>query len=124
MAAQATLTLDTKVYNPRGVNAGIAKWVFTPDTEFGSSNAVATLSLSDGKTVNRIKAKLELPNLATDDTACGCAGTTTYSGLIAIDVVLPYQMTSAQRLAAYNRLVSLVSSTDFSKAVKDLEPVW
>lgn len=125
MANQSNITLNTHVYNPRGLSQGVASWV---DPLASSGAAVAALSESvrgpnaSGNT--RVLFKLTLPKLATEDSACACVGAVLGEALVNIDVLIPGAFTAAERENLQLQITALAASNPFVDAVKNLIGSW
>lgn len=127
MAAQANLTLNTKVYAPRGKNAGdIATWALVGDTTFGGATSLVTEKVAgpSKEGVNRVTFKLTLPKAAAADTSCACTGEEIAKGICNIEVVVPAAFTAAERADFGLRIQGLVANAIFTAAVSNLEGAW
>lgn len=126
MAAQGNLTLNTKVYNPRGKTGEIAKWQLLNDSTFGGASSAVTTTVRgpsrDG--MYRARVKLDVPKAAESDSACGCAGTQISLGVCDIQIAIPANFTSAERDDFRLRIQGLVANAIFTSLVKDLEGSW
>lgn len=126
MAAQSNVTLNTKVYAPRGKRGDVAKWSLNGDASFGGATSDLTESLR-GPTklgVYRALFKLDVPKAATADSACGCAGSIVATGIAAIDVTIPANFTPAERLDFCLRIQGAVAHAIFTAGVHNLEGAW
>lgn len=127
MAAQSNLTLNTKVYAPRGKNAGdIATWALVGDSTFGGASSFATERLTgpSKEGVTRVSFKLTVPKAAAADTSCACTGEVIAKGLANIEIVIPSQFTAAERSDFALRIQDLVANAIFTASVSNLEPSW
>ncbi len=127
MAVQGNLTLNTKVYTPRGKQGDVASWALVGDATFGGATSTVTESVRlPTKTVseNRIQFRLEAPKAAAADSACACTGEVLGTGLCVIDVKVPPNFTPAERGDFCLRIQALVATAVFSSAVSNLEPSW
>jgi len=127
MAAQASITLNTKVYTPRGKNAGdIATWALAGDTTFGGATSYLTEKVSNPNTagVTRVTFKVTIPKAATADSACGCVGQELYRGTADISVSIPSGFTAAERDDFTKRVQGLVANAVYSNATTNLEGSW
>lgn len=127
MAAQSNLTLNTKVYAPRGKSQGdIANWALVGDSTFGGATSVVTEKVTgpskDG--VYRITFKLSVPKAAAADSACACIGTEIGKGIATVEVVIPSQFTAAERTDFRTRLQGLVANAIMTAAIDNLEGSW
>lgn len=126
MAAQGSVTLNTKVYVPRGNLSGISTWALVGDVTFGGATSTLTQSVR-GPTkegINRVQAKIVVPKAATTDSACSCAGSTVATAIFNAEVVIPQNFTAAERLDLKLRLQNWIASAVFGTAVENLEPAW
>jgi hypothetical protein len=127
MAAQGTLTLNTKVYNPRGKTGDVASWALVGDATFGGATSVVTESVrppSAKGLVNRVQFKLDLPKAATADSACGCIGQEIGRGIANVEITIPTTFTDAERLDFQLRIQGLIANAIFGAAVHSLEGAW
>lgn len=126
MAVQSAITLNTKVYNPRGVSDSVGKWALVGDATFGGATSVASSSVrgpsKDG--IYRVRIQLSVPKAATADSACACVGA--ILGTMDADLVvrIPTTYTLAERQDFADRMQGLVANALFDKAVAELEPAW
>lgn len=127
MASQGNITLNTKVYNPRGKQGDVASWAYVGGASFGGATSTVTESVRlPTKTISdsRVQFRLEVPKAASADSACACVGETLATGLCVIDVRVPAAFTAAERDDFKLRIQDLVAGAVFGAAVKDLEPSW
>lgn len=126
MAQQANVTLNSVVYAPAGTTNGVSSWY---NRSGGSGASFSKLSekvtAPSGTTpVVRELFTLDVPVVATEDTACVCAGGLLRTSTVQISVWVPQNSTSAERLDLFARITDLVSSTPFQNAVKNLDPSY
>lgn len=123
MAAQGNITLNTKVYTPRGNVGGIASWALVGDATFGGATSLVTESVKgpskDG--VTRVRFRLELPKAATSSSTCACEGAVVASGLADVSIVVPAGFTTGERDDFTKRIQGLVANAVFAAAVTNLE---
>lgn len=126
MAQQGNLTLNTKVYNPRGKTGDVASWALVGDTTFGGATSTVKESVrgpsKDG--VFRVSFKLDVPKAADASSACACIGQEIGRGIADVSVVIPSSFTAAERDDFTKRIQSLVANAIFSAASTSLEPAW
>jgi hypothetical protein len=126
MAAQGNLTLNTKVYVPRGRNGDEAAWALVGDATFGGATSTVKESVrgpsKDG--ITRVRFTLDLPKAASADSACGCVGQITAQGYADIQIRVPSTFTTAERQDFVDRIQALVATTVFDVSVGALEPSW
>ncbi|DAD51543.1 TPA_asm: coat protein [ssRNA phage Gephyllon.3_5] len=126
MPIQASMTLNTKVYTPRGTSNGVSKWALTGDATFGGAQSEVTESVkgpySDG--TYRTRWVLLVPKAATADTACGCVGTITGTGKADFNITFPVNFTQAEKQDFVDRIQSMVATTVFDVSVATPEGSW
>lgn len=127
MPVQANLTLNTKVYAPRGKTSGdIANWALVGDATFGGASSIVTERVvgPSKEGVNRVTFKLTIPKAAAADTSCACVGEVIATGLCNIEVVVPAAFTAAERADFRQRIQGLVANAIFTASVDNLEGSW
>lgn len=127
MPAQGSITLNTKVYTPRGTQQGVSTWALAGDATFGGGISTVTESVrspipSTGG--NRTRWVLSAPKLATADSACGCTGSSMGVGKADIVIDIPSNFTSAERQDFVDRLQALVALSVFDVSVAVPEGSW
>lgn len=126
MPAQGNLTLNTKVYVPRGRSGDEAAWALVGDATFGGATSLIKESVrgpsKDG--INRVVFTLDVPKAATADSACGCIGAITAQAYSRIETRVPSTFTTAERQDLVDRLQALVASSVFDVSIGMLEPSW
>lgn len=126
MAVQSALTLNTKVYNPRGVGDGIAKWALVGDASFGGASSTVTTSIrgpsKDG--IYRVRLTLSVPKAATADSACACVGQTLGTLNGSVELIIPAAFSAAERQDYADRMQGLIANALFDALVANLEPSW
>ena len=127
MAVQANLTLNTKVYTPRGrqPSGPVMQWGLL-DASFGSAFTTVEESVvgPDAKGVYRAKWKLVVPKLATADSACACIGGELGKTTVNIDVTSNSEFTTADLTDIGLRVKDLVATAPFQVSVNAHEPSW
>lgn len=126
MPAQGSLTLNTKVYTPRGASDGVAKWALAGDTTFGGAQSDLAESVR-GPSANgtyRTRWTLALPLAATTDSACACVGQVIGSAKADIIIDFPTALTAAQRQDFVDRIQALVAASVFDVSVATPEGSW
>lgn len=127
MAAQSNLTLNTKVYSPRGKSAGdIASWALAGDATFGGATSIVTERVAgpSKEGVTRVTFKLTLPKAAAADSTCACVGEEIARGIANIEMVIPAAFTAAERADFTLRVQGLVANAIFTAAATNLEGAW
>lgn len=126
MPAQASITLNTKVYTPRGTSNGISSWALAGDTTFGGGVSVVTESvrgpLANGG--NRTRWVVTAPKLAAADSACACTGSILGTAKADIVIDVPSALTAAERQDFVDRLQALVALSVFDLSVSTPEGSW
>lgn len=126
MPAQAALTLNTKVYAPRGKTGNIAGWALVGDATFGgaTSNLTESVGTPSKEGVTRVQWKLVIPKAAAADSACACTGSILGTGIADIQIVIPSGFTTAERQDFVDRIQALVALAVFDSSVANLEGSW
>lgn len=126
MAAQGNVTLNTKVYVPRGKTGNVAAWALVGDVTFGgaTSNITESVAAPTKAGVNRVQFNLVVPKAAAADTACACIGQETSRGGAYMQIDVPSNFTAAERADFALRIQGLVANAIFGTAVTNLEPAW
>ena len=126
MPAQSSITLNTKVYTPRGTQNGVSTWALAGDTSFGGAQSTVTESvrgpLSDG--TYRTRWVVTIPKAASADTACGCTGSIVGSFKADLTITTPVPLTAAERQDAVDRVQALVALSVFDVSVSTPEGSW
>lgn len=126
MGQQASITLNSVVYSPAGVNKGIATWMnrsagvqggFSPLTQKFSSATSAT-------TQTKVEFRLVVPVVATTDDQCSCAGDVLRSNSAALSFWLSPKDTLAERTDLLNRIKALILDPVVSDAILNLDPAY
>lgn len=126
MSQQASITLNSVVYVPAGVNNGIATWMnrtagviggFSPLTEKFSTPTAAS-------TQTKVEFRLSIPVVATADDSCACIGDVLRTSSASISFWLNQNSTLAERTDLYNRMVALMADAVVSNGVKNLDPAY
>lgn len=126
MPAQSSITLNTKVYTPRGTQNGISTWSLAGDSTFGGAQSNMTESvrgpLSNG--TYRTRWLLTVPKVASSDSACSCTGASMGQGKCDIVIDFPVSFTSAERQDFVDRIQAMVALTVFDSSVSTPEGSW
>lgn len=126
MPAQGSITLNTKVYTPRGTSNGVSTWALAGDATFGGAQSQVTESvrgpLSDG--TYRTQWIVVIPKAAAADSACACTGEIVGTGKAKIEIVWPVAFTAAERQDFVDRLQALVALSVFDVSVATPEGSW
>jgi len=126
MAAQANITLNTKVYASGGSNDGTATWV-DRSAGVGGGFSIVTEKFdptAKGGLVQRMLFTLNLPVVSATDTACACAGDVLRTSSAQLSIWVPQNSTLAERTDFYLRIKDLVASTPFLNGVENLDPTY
>lgn len=127
MAAQSSVTLNTKVHNPRGTQGGISTWQNVGDTTFGGGTATLTESVRgpDASGNTRVRFLYTVHKLAAADSSCACIGQPLGKpARIEIIADVPSSLTAAERDDLRLRAQGLAAHAIVTAAIKDLEPSW
>lgn len=127
MPVQSNLTLNTKVYAPRGKTSGdIAQWMLVGDTTFGGASSTVTERVigpnADG--INRVTFKVTIPKAAAADTNCACIGDVIATAIANVELVIPAAFTAAERDDLTKRVQGVVANAVFTAAATNLEGSW
>ncbi len=126
MPAQSSLTLNTKVYVPRGKTNDVATWALVGDATFGGATSTVTESVrgpsKDG--IYRTRWTLGAPKAAAADSACACTGQAIGTGDADIQIRIPSSYTTAERQDFVDRLQALVALAVFDSSISALEGSW
>lgn len=127
MANQGNLTLNTKVYTPRGrqPNGLVMQWGRI-DTDFGGAMCFVENGVTgpDAKGVYRSKWKIVYPKLAAADSSCACTGAELGRTTVNIEVISSSPFTNALLTDIGLQIKDLVATTPFQVSIKDHEPSW
>lgn len=126
MPAQASITLNTKVYTPRGTQQGVSTWALAGDSTFGGGVSIATESVKgpNDKGMTRTRWILNLPKLATADSPCACTGGSLGGAKFEVIVDQSSSLTAAERQDAVDRFQALVALSVFDLSVSTPEGSW
>lgn len=126
MPVQANITLNTKVYTPRGTQGGISTWALTGDTTFGGAQSTLTESVrgpdSDG--LYKTRWMLTVPKVADENSSCACVGQELSRGKCDIKVNTPANFTSAEKTDFVARIQAAVALAIFGSSVSVPEGSW
>lgn len=126
MPVASSITLNTKVYTPRGTSNGITSWALTGDTTFGGAQSDLTESvrgpLQSG--AYRTKWMLTLPKAATADTSCACVGQIMSRGKADMTFDIPSNFTAAEKQDFADRIQALVALALFDSSISIPEGSW
>lgn len=126
MPVAASITLNTKVYTPRGTDQGITSWVLSGDTTFGGGLSTVSESVrgpsKDG--IWRTRWTFAVPKLASVDSTCACVGQEIGQGYADIQIRIPTAFSSAERQDFVDRLQALVALSVFDASVSGPEGSW
>lgn len=127
MPAQGSITLNTKVYTPRGTSNGVSTWALAGDTSFGGAISTVTESVrsplpSTGG--NRTRWVVSVPKVATDDSPCACTGSNLGNAKADIVVDVPPSFSLAERQDFVDRIQALVALSVFDVSVSTPEGSW
>ncbi len=126
MPAQASITLNTKVYTPRGTQGGISTWSLAGDTTFGGAQSDVTESVRGPLTNGNYRTRwvATVPKIATADSTCACIGSILGKGKADITIDIPVAFTAAERQDFVDRLQALVALSVFDVSVATPEGSW
>ena len=126
MPAQAAITLNTKVYNPRGTQQGISTWALVNDSTFGGAQSTVTESVRGPNANGNYKTVwvVTVPKAATVDSPCACTGSTLGTGKARIEMDIPVAFTAAERQDFVDRIQALAALAVFDSSVSGPEGSW
>ncbi len=126
MPVQSSMTLNTKVYAPRGTQNGVTTWALAGDATFGGAQSTVTESvrgpLSDG--TYRTRWTMTIPKAASADTACGCIGSILGEAKANVVFTFPTSFTAAERQDFVDRFQGMVATTPFDVSIATPEGSW
>lgn len=122
---QTAITLNLLTYQPAGTDAGKSKWV-ERSSGVGTGFSVLTEKFYpvSKSGVQRIEHNLNVPVVATVDSACSCVGSVLYSSYANVNIGIGPGASAAHRLDLYNRIKDYVASDAFKLAITDLDPAY
>lgn len=123
MPAMSAVTLNTKVYNPRGKRGDVASWALVGDTTFGGATSVFTESVTtdtggDYPGANRAQFRLAIPKAADAASTCACPGQEIGKALITTTAIISPGMTAAEVTDITLRAQALVAHAIWTAAMK------
>jgi hypothetical protein len=126
MPAQASITLNAKVYTPRGTQGGISTWALAGDSTFGGAQSEVTESVRGPLSSGNYKTRwvVTIPKNATADSACSCVGQLLGKGKADIVIDIPSSYTAAERQDFVDRVQALVALSVFDVSVATPEGSW
>lgn len=126
MPVAAALTLNTKVYTPRGTQNGITSWALANDPTFGGAQSDLTESVRGPLTNGSYRTRwvLNVPKNAAEDSPCACTGSSLGRGKADIVIDVPVSFTAAERQDFVDRIQALVALSVFDVSVSTPEGSW
>lgn len=126
MPAQASMTLNGKVYTPRGTQGGISTWSLAGDSTFGGAQSDVTESVRGPLSTGNYKTRwvVSIPKNATVDSACSCVGQLLGKGKADIQIDIPSSFTTAEKQDFADRVQALVASAIFDVSMSTPEGSW
>ena len=126
MPVQANITLNSKVYTPRGTSGGISTWSLAGDTSFGGAQSDLTESVRgpDSEGLYHTQWILFVPKVATVDSTCACVGSSLGKGKASIKVDMPSNFTAAEKADFAARIQAAVATAVFGTSVSVPEGSW
>lgn len=126
MPAQAAITLNTKVYQPRGTQNGVSKWVLLNDASFGGAPSTLTESVKgpDKNGVYRTRWVLLVPKWAAEDSSCSCIGSELGYARYDETIESTTALTAAERTDMGARLTSLWATAPHQVSITGPEGSW
>lgn len=127
MTAFVNLTLATKVFSPDSNNVGTAVWKNRESgfvNGFKTATAKVTSDGSAGKSVSRVRLSLKLPVVASESSACTCAGDILYTNQVSVEFIVANASSVADRTALLTSLKDYLATATVTALVQNLEPVY
>lgn len=126
MSQQASVTLNSVVYNPSGTNNGLTSWIDrSAGIAAGFSPLTEKFQLDQGPShLTKLSFRLELPVVADSDTACACSGSLLGKNTVNVSVWIRDGAPESERTDLLTRIQDLVSSAPFTDAVGSLEATY
>jgi hypothetical protein len=124
MAAQANVTLNTKVYVPIGIADNVAKWRES-SAAYPQGYSILSLSLrppSPGSKNYRAVSKLLVPVVQAEDSGFAPAGTFLRQSAFEVTATLDSTLSAAERLDSWTRFKEWVANAQFEDAFSNLVP--
>lgn len=124
MSLQADVTLNSVVYSSSGTSNGITKWVNRAGGILNSFKKLtqAFVTGSGARKLTKVTFRLELPVVATADSACSCIGALLRTSSAQIDFWVDPNASAAERADLVAQVKDLAASAAVSNAVSDLNP--
>lgn len=123
MGQQAAVTLNTVVYNPSGLKAGVASWVSRVGGVLaGFSKLTQVYKDPTTGSQTKIDFQIDIPVLATADSVCACEGTLLRTNSAHISFWVAGTSTLAERTDLYLRVKDLLATALVTNAVENLDP--
>lgn len=123
MGQQAAVTLNSVVYSPAGLLAGVAKWINRAGgIVAGFTKLTQTYKDPTSGTQTKIDFQVDVPILVTDDSTCGCTGDLLRTNTFKMSFWVASTSTLAERTDLYLRAKDLMATALVSGAVENLDP--
>lgn len=126
MSQQASVTLNTIVYDPAGTTNGVAKWVNRVGGILNSFSMLTQrfLTGAGARSLTKVTFRVEIPIVSTVDSSCNCAGTVLRTNSVQFDYWIAADATATERLDLFNRAKDLAASSLVGDNIKDLNPAY
>ena len=117
-----SITLNSKVYNFAGFDTQQLSNYVNRDSGVptGFSRLTARVDDGQGSANTKVRWKLKVPVVASEDSECSCAGALLRDYIVDIVVTVPPGSTSAERTDLEVRITDLVASPEFSGSITNL----
>jgi len=123
MGQQAAVTLNSVVYSPAGLLAGVARWINrTGGVLAGFSKLTQSYKDPTTGTQTKIDFQIDVPVLATADSTCGCEGDLIRTNTFKMSFWVAGSSTLAERTDLYLRAKDLMATALVSGSVENLDP--
>lgn len=123
MSQQASVNLNTVVYSPAGLRAGVATWISRVGGVLaGFSKLTQSYKDPTTGTQTKIDFNLSIPVLATADSTCACEGEVLRTNSVVISFWVAGTSTLEERTDLYLRAKDLIANSMLISAVENLDP--
>lgn len=117
-----SITLNSKVYPFAGFDSQSLSTYVNRDSGVPSGFSRLTARVDEGSASanTKVRWKLKVPVVSTEDSECSCAGALLREYAVDLVVTVPPGSTAAERTDLEARIVDLVASSEFSASIISL----
>lgn len=117
-----SITLNSKVYNFAGFDTQQLSNYVNRDSGVptGFSRLTSRVDDGQGSANTKVRWKLKVPVVASEDSECSCAGALLREYIVDIVATVPPGSTSAERTDLDARITDLVASAEFTASITNL----